>query len=444
MSKLIPIINPTAGKDSDGFVEGGIKETSYVAALFNILIAGNVYSYRKDTTASGSFQFTDIATTISDDTISDTEPFGSTANMSANDTWLIACDHKVKVLYVKIETGSEGIWTGTGLKFYDSSDKLTANNELLNVTDPSNGLRNAGIHKIVLPTSSSEAFSPIPGDIASRKWIIIKLNGFTGVTRAPKISRVWIEHDESNITYLDMTTEVNGSLATAPVSPTDTLFPVIGNTAYFCTENIALAQERYQYRRTPDVWTIAHEYLANDETWKTLPNWQDASNDWANGPSVVSNTFQKYQASWTVPSDFGQKTLTFPLIQGGTVSYTGYWVRMRAVSVEIPGPTTLGLARYRARQFGASNAYGEYEKHAVTYTVLTYSLGTKPTAPITLAFINNVNGQTATAIIPNDTLESGTLLTQKLDINLSIAAGESRMLKIVEGGSANVFSYRLQ
>lgn len=444
MTKLIARIAPDAGVNSDGFVEGSIKETTFIAAMTNLAIATNVYSYRKDTNNSGSVQFTDISSTIRDDTVADTEPFGTTANMSANDAWLIACDHSIQRFYVKIESGSEGIWAGTGLKFYSSSDGLTAGHELMGVIDPSNGLRNSGIHKITLPTYSPSTFSPIPGDISSRKWVMIKLDGFTGVTRAPKVSRLWIEHDEANVAYLNFTNDVNGAL-TIPTTPiTDTLFPFVDMSAYFCTSNPMTALVTYVFRHNEDVWTMAEEYLASDNTWKLVPNLVDGTNDWATGPATQQTTPTRTELSWTKPNDWSAKTLSFRMDATTTETHTGYWFRRRITSVEVPGPTLVGITRHRAKQYGANNAYGVYEKDAKTYTALTYSLGTKPTADIQLAFINNVTGQTSTVIIPSTVLESGELANPYLDVNLTIAAGESRLLRVVSGGSASSFSYKLQ
>lgn len=260
MSKLIARLAPDAGANSDGFVEGAIRETTYVAVIANAAMSNTIYSHRKDTSASG-VQFTDISSTISNDTIDDTEPFGTTLTMSANDLWFIACDQIVQHIYIKIEPGSEGIWAGTGLKFYDSTDGITPSHELLGITDSTNGLRNSGIFKITLPESTAVNFSPIPGDIASKKWIVVKLDGFTGVTRAPKVSRIWLEHDVTNIRYVDGTARANGDIAVAPILVNDTIFPSAGLAVYSCTANPASSMIAYSFRGYADIWTMVFEYL---------------------------------------------------------------------------------------------------------------------------------------------------------------------------------------
>lgn len=89
-------IGPTAGPDSDGIDWGRVNQTPLTAALSNAMSAPNVYAYRKNVSATG-VQFLPIADPMTTHT-----PFGTAAEMSAGDEYLLACDNPVERFYFQV------------------------------------------------------------------------------------------------------------------------------------------------------------------------------------------------------------------------------------------------------------------------------------------------------------------------------------------------------
>lgn len=282
---IIPVVSATAGEDDDGSLVGRVLGSNFADAFANVRLAAQAYVYRKDV-AGTTFSFEDVSAAANDDTPSDFLPFGTTAQMSAGDECLIACEHHIKELYFRIAT--PGVWTGT-IEIRYSTNGQTANATLQNVVDGTNGFRaTAGVYGIsfTVPTDIV-AFSPVPGEIASRRWLVLKPT-VTAVTTAPVLSRIWINHTDESVTYLNPT--INDSILTGPSAPQHppTYFPTVDSAVHFAFSNPAFGIERNIYRRQENVRTRVLEYLASDGTWKTLTGVNDPSSDYTNGPATLT------------------------------------------------------------------------------------------------------------------------------------------------------------
>lgn len=394
---IIPEISPTAGVNSDGVVLGSVSESDFIAALTDVPISDVVYALRKDVTGT-TFTFTNISTPAGDDTTSDFLPWGTTAQMTAGDELFIACDHAKAELFFKIDT--PGVWDGS-IQIRYSSNGQTANTILQNVVDGTNGFRaSAGIYSVTftIPTDIV-AFSPVPGDIASRQWFVIKPT-ITGVTTAPILSRVWVRH--SDTTVVDLSSLINEDIITQGQGhghPPD-IFPTIDSSVYYAFPNPAYGMERDIYLKAGNTRTRVVEYLATDNTWKTLPGWTDPSNDYTNGPSPQAVNPTRYSVRWTMPSDWLAKAKSFTT-NSGTVSYTGYWIRERTTAVSQFGPMIVTVANISARQFGNMNTTGVELRQSMSVLGITVLNATTPNTTDSVCQIANMTtGQASSFTIP--------------------------------------------
>jgi len=391
-SFILPSISPTA--NGDGSLIGSVNETDFTASFNDKHISDVVYVYRKNV-AGQSFSFDDISTAAGNDTTSDFLPFGTNAQMSAGDELYISCDHNQEELFFKIDT--PGVWTGT-LDIKYSSNGTTANATLQGVVDNSNGFRNsAGVYRISFTKPTDiQAFSPVPGDILSKKWFVFKPT-ITAVTTAPILSRVWIHHDQHLLT--DVTTAAND--VSVPSSTPETFFPTVDSAHYFSFANPAMGLVRNVHQASANVRTRQLEYYANDNIWKPLQNISDPSNDYKAGSLTYSATPVQYIVGWSVPTDWSSKTLEFNT-SSGTVNSTGYWIRNRTASVQAYGPAQSTKYTIRAKQFGNSNTSGYQVPVATTLRMITIDepLSMSGSGAVTLQISNLSTGASATATIP--------------------------------------------
>lgn len=437
-------LSATAGTSSDGIVRGAVAQSLVAKAITSTQTSDTVYAIRKD--SGVGFNFIDISTQAISGTTDAFEPWGPTSSFSSGDALYVACNEDVKELYFQITT--PGAWTGTGLSVFDSSDGITAGRQLTVTTDETNGFRaSAGIRKLAFtaPATPSQAFSPVPGDIASRKWIVIKPNGLTAATTPPKLSRVWIIHPDNEVTYRDFTTTTTAALTDTDFTATpDTVFYIVGSTVMYVFPFLTYGLDHTIHRKLADVVTFAHEYLATDDTWKPLQNFVDPSNDRKNGPAALGDPTQTFPIRWSIPVDWTEKTITYPLTVGGNVVTTGYFIRQRVTAVATTGPTATPLTRSRCRSFGVANSSGIYHKNAITYGAVTFDIGVPSAASAAVQFVNINTGQASTVTIPASTRSSGAITGQRLDCSLAMAAGQSLLVTHAGGGTLMDIEMRLQ
>jgi len=285
-SHLLPFVSPTSGDREDGELIGSVLESDFTGCFSDVRLAGAVFAYRKDVSGN-TFTFDDLSTALNSDATGDAQPFGSTAQMGAGDLLYIACDHRIKHLYFKVSTA--GAWTGT-VAFKCSTDGVSANHTLT-VTDDSNGFRaGTGVYRMqfTLP-SNITSFSPVPGSVASRMWIVMEPSVSGTPTTAPVLSQAWAEHEDGDLVYTNLSTLINQDiLGPSGSGHSATFFPTVGSSVYIAYQNVPKGMKREVYQRRANIRTRVYEYLAADNTWKTLTGATDPSNDYLNGPSTLT------------------------------------------------------------------------------------------------------------------------------------------------------------
>lgn len=395
-SHIIPVLSLTSGSNNDGALIGDVLETDFAAALTDVHIADSILVYRKDKTGSG-FIFEDVSTPAGDDTISDFLPFGSNTQMSNGDELYLSCDTDIEALFFRIAT--PGAWTGT-IEIRYSNSGQTANMLVQNIVDNTNGFRaSAGIYRIsfTVPTDLV-AFTPVPGEIPSKKWLVIKANA-TAITTAPVLTRAWLhcaDHD-----FIDLSTGINQDIISQGAGHPPNFFPIVDSATYYAFSNPAFGMERDIYRRQDNVRERVAEYYANDNTWKPLQGWNDPSDDFRNGPATQAATATRYSVRWTVPSDWSSKTLSF-ITNSGTVQKTGYWIRIRTTSVTAYQPAQTTLSNVSARQFGDANTEGIKVPVATTIRAITLDepLAISGTGENIVQIFNLTKGTSVSATLP--------------------------------------------
>lgn len=429
----IPEISATAGALNDGIVLGKVNQSLLTNVISNIVTAGIIYAYRRDSSASG-YNFIDVSADAVSEIDNSFAPFGETTTFSANDALYISCDRSIKDIYAQITT--PGVYTGS-IEIYDSTDGKTANRQLT-IADGTNNFKNtAGIYKIAIehPATESVSFSPIPGEVPERNWLMIKLKNFTSPTTSPKLRRMWLTHHDHDIEYTDVTSVVNGawsnnSFATA----NDTYFYTDTTTTYYAFPFLAYGMDINMYRRVPDVVDRVKEYLAADGTWKQLQNVSDGTNDYENGPAILGTTGQEYAIRWSIPSDWDLKTLSFAMGDSTTKIVTGYFMRHRATTAKSYGPVNSLLLRGRGRVFGADNSDGfmKFLSARALGRVCVSQIGVPSSTAVTIQLTNINTGLGASFTVPANSIGPVFL---DLSPQLAVNVDDEILLAHVSGGS---------
>lgn len=422
----IPILSSTAGVDSDGVIFGSVAQSPMDFLASKRVDATTVKVFARDEN-SGNFTFTELSSPGSDSTANDTPIFGSLSTMSALDTAFISDTDTPVSIHVQI--GTSGVYTGTGIKLYDSVDGVIAGRQLTGVVDPTNGFRAApGWYEITWtpPVTPGVAFSPVPGDIPSRKYIMIALDGFTGVTTAPVLSRVVVSLATDGQKYTDVTSIANGPLNVSFSLPD--YFPAVGEESIFHFTDPAYGLENYVFQaRTPGIETVVWEYLRNDNTWQPVPNLVDLSD---NSTITPSTSPEDFTTRWTIPSDWTPMTYSIPMSDLTTHTATAYWMRVRVTAVSSSGFITPAIHRFRARKFGAANTTGIVTPTAKTFTYLNIPSIGGLSGNDTVAQITNMNTGRASAF----TIPASPTLPLNYDItDISFSANDKYSYQWVSG-----------
>lgn len=434
---IIAELSPTAGTNSDGFVDSTVNETLVTANMDTVENCDNdtLKVYRIDR-SSGSMQIVDITTDATSGVTNQCKPFGTSAQFSDGDEFLIACAEEVQAILFQVNTAA--VHTAT-LKVYDSTDGIWASN-LLTVTDNGNAFKSTGWHYITLPDNASRVSWKPSNDPAlamvSTKYFRIKLEGIVSGNTPPQLSEIVLIR--KTFKWADHTTEVNGDTATAPGAQTH--YPWEGSTWMMCFSNPAYRAEVYMSLIQTNVITDVHEYLAADDTWKSLMGWVNSTNDFTTGPAVLGNPVQKLPISWNTPSDWDSKAQVFILDNDTTVTYTGYWIRERTTGVTTYGDHASPRYRLRARQYGSDNVTGERVFSAQTVKGINiYSMTTPNVSDINCEIVNLSTGAASAFVVP-----ANPVLPLAIDIpDIAFAAGDERGRRVVSGGTAIGVQYEL-
>lgn len=426
-------ISSAAGELNDGVVRGSINRSILLGSYTNLLVATSVSAIRRDTT-SGIVTYTDVSADATSNVDNQFLPWGTDTAFSGDDEiWVVNGDKNINEIYVQITT--PGVWTGTGLQVLESVDGETLT-PVQNLVDTSNGLRNAaGIYKISFSANTANRKTVSPQfEQTKKKYVVIRPNGLTAKTTSPKLKMMWLVDNENNNTWANALTETNKTLTDSDFSTylSTTIFPTIGNESRFAFSGLSIGVYDAVYRGISNNFTVAVEYLASDNTWKTLPDYVDASANFTNASTTYSSTPTYFYRKWSIPSDWAIKTLTHA---PETAAITAYWIRRRITAVSTFGPLPIYLYRRRSLTFGSGFANGIYHKSAESYSYLTYDIGSPSTTNTVISFVNAITGQTRSVTIPANSTNSGSLTSGRLDFasTLSIGAGEMLLISYVSG-----------
>lgn len=432
---IIPELSPTAGTNADGFADSTVNETLLTANMDTVENCdnGGLKCYRIDR-SSGSMQIVDITTDAISGTTNQFKPFGTSVTFNDGDEFLIACGEEVHAMLFEVNTVAAHNAT---LRVYDSTDGVWASN-LLTVTDNGNGFKTSGWHYILLPDNASRVAWKPSNDPAlamtSAKYFRVKLDGIISGNTPPQLSEIVLIR--KIFKWADHTTSVNGDTAVAPAA--ESHYPWEGSSQLWCFSNPAYRMEVYMHLVQTAVITDAHEYLASDNTWKSLTGWVNSTNDFTTGPVVLGDPVQKLPITWSIPADWASKAQTFTLNNDTTVTYTGYWIRERTVSVSTYGDHLSPRYRLRARQFGSENVSGERIFSAQTVKGINIKSVTTPnTTDVVCEVVNLSTGKVSAFTIP-----ANPSLPLAIDIaDLAFAIGDERGIRVVSGGTINACQY---
>lgn len=428
ISLMLPELSADAGPASDGVVRGRVNQSLFTRVVSNVQLANAIYAIRKDISGS-SFAFSDVSALAVGTVSNGLEPWGGNAAMSAGDELYVACDNLVREMYFDIDT--PGVWTGN-MEIAYSSDGITANKTAQGLSDGTNGFRNAdGIYRVAFTAPTDiVSFSPVPGLVTSRKWLVVRPANVGTVTTSPKLKRLWLLHGDGDVTYGDFSTHANAALTSNDFSALpSTIFPSVGGELVFVLPFLGYGVDFVVHQKMANVQTRTHEYLASGGAWKSLPNFSDASNDFTSGPASTSEASQTFAVRWTIPDDWTEKTVTF----AGVGSITGYLVRWRTTAVSTYGPTPTPWFRARCRAFGASNAAGLRFHSAQTLRgAMLAHIGVGNATMSVLNLVNANTGRGTPLSVPANSIAP---LHVDLSPALAIAAGEGLIVAHQSGGA---------
>lgn len=299
--------------------------------------------------------------------VADTPLFGTNATMSANDEFYISDTRTLKELWANVITA--GVFTADGIDIFDSTNGTTFNRQLTGVVDNTNAFRNLGWRNITWTQPATAgvalALAPTSNDAAlntARLWYKVKLRNFTAVTTAPVLARITPIFVDAEQKWSDLSGLVGFSITSHAGSPLInlTFFPVEGDEVLITFANPARGYSIYSFRKnlTPADAVVAYEYFASDNTWKPLASLVDESNDYRNGPTVLTEPPTHFDLSFTTPTDWTEKTIELPLTNGNTLTVTGFHIRRRFTAVPTKSEIQGAVVSIRAKQYGSANTSG--------------------------------------------------------------------------------------
>ena len=427
---IIPIVSPTAGDNADGFVDSAVLQTSLAASMETVenCNAADFKAYRLDRT-SGALQIVDVTVDALSGNANQFKPFGTSAQFSDGDEFIIACDEDVQAMLFKVDTAAVHNATMT---VYDSTDGIWATNSIA-FTDESTAFKTTGWHYILLPDNASRvAWKPSSDPtlaIPLKKYYRVRLDGVVGGNTPPQLSEITLIR--KTFRWQDHTADDNGSTTVAPAAHQH--YPWTGSIKTWAFDNIAYRIEVYMHLTQTNVISDTHEYLASDNAWKPMTGWSNSTNDFTVGPGVLGNPVQQLPITWNIPSDWASKAQTFILSDGSSVTKTGYWIRERTTGVTSYGEHNNPLYRLRARQFGNANTTGQEIFSAKTLLgVSIIGMTEKNTATMECEVVNLSTGKASAFTVPaNPTLPLNINVT-----DLAFAEGDKRGTRCVSGGTA--------
>lgn len=421
---ILTELSPTTGNGTGVPSETGSVSESLLAGFFDTQERClNPVVYRLDR-STGSLSIIEDTVNAVSASANAFMPFNSNSDEIA-----INCEEDFQGVLMRIDTVSNNASGVITVK--DSIDGVWASNALT-VTDNTNKFKNSGWHYITIPDNANRKAFKFSNDPAlntpSGNYVLIGLSGMAVGEVYPKISNLILIR--KNLRYDDHTTSANGDMAVAPAEGTH--YPWTASAKIWGFPNIAYGMEVYMHLASTSVITDVHEYLASDNTWKTLSGWVNDTNDFTVGPANLGDPVQKLPIRWTPPADWAKKSKTFTLDNGSTVTIEAYWIQMRTLTVTSYGPKINPRFRLRARQFGNQNTTGV---QALTQEVIRGIRFYGATIVNTTEISGNIINMSTGAFVPF-TIPANPTFPLNVDItDLTIPTGERYGIMITVGGT---------
>lgn len=261
-------------------------------------------------------------------------------------------------------------------------------------------------------------------------WYKIKLKTFTSATTAPILSRIIGIFPDTGRKYVNITSVVNGSTTVIPPTAAS-FFPTNEDEVVVVTTDPLRAFVTYTFLAIQDFGGYKFQYLSTDGTRKSFTNLVDPSNGFRNGPTVATTPPTRFETTWTLPADAAKATQSYPMMDGTTQTFTGYFMYLTPINVnpvgEYPGAGTVR----RAKQLGTPNVVGISRLTPSVLRGIDVNRIGFISADTTFQVVNMTTGNS----VPIE-IKSTDLLPKTYDIpDMSFAAGDVEGLLYESGGA---------
>jgi hypothetical protein len=416
-----------AGHNADGIVRGLIDQSLFTKMYDSIESMETVYAFNLDL-SGGNVDFTDYTTEATSGVPNSFLPWGSNATFSLGDAVYLASDEPT--IEVRFTINTPGVWTGGGVVVLDSTNGTSANRTLTGVVDTTNGFRNGpGTYSISWPDPAIPrvAWSPVPGFIPSRKWIVIKPDGYISSTTSPKMSMTYMMG--GGVDFEDDTSVWNAAMSDGSFGVVPDVVYMADSSEIFVFPAAGPGMDIEVHRKATNTRNVALEYYSISGTWRPFTNLNDPSDWLKNGPATLGvDPPELFRLRWDQPPDWDIMALTIQESGVGPVVLTGAIMRARVTSITTVAPQPAALARGRARSLNASGAV--IHLASATYTALTFEAGVPPASDTVVQFLNINSRASATVTFPAGIKSSCELALERLVLSRSLTIGAGDALLI--------------
>jgi len=418
----------------DNLVIGSIFKSLIVSHLVSQNLANEVFCYRRDT-SQGEVTFIPCSEEVQSDD-PNFFPFGTDETISKDNSFIISSgSQKAAKAFLQIVTSA--VYIGSGIEIWYSTDGLTANKQLSNVIDASNGCRNSpNIYKISWDAPTDiVSYSPVPGDIESRQWFHLKFADNTAnILKAPVLTFIKIELALEDISYMDATEIDNGDIddGNFPFEHV-TRFETVGVENIFAFANPATGANVYYYR-PPLTRYVSTSYYWSNTGWKTTL-YEDNMPETNIYSPPPSGEYNLREIRWDMVIDWISSTKTFIMIDGSTIEVTGYFVKQVITDIIDYGSTLIPLSRTRILELEKSKAQGMIIKSANTFTEVTFTCSIPSPIDCKIRLFGVNHGHSAEFIIPANTRSSWELLGNKILLSrpLTLTSDDQLLMECIYG-----------
>jgi hypothetical protein len=426
-------ISDHAGHDNDGIVRGVISQSLFNSMYDSIESVEPVYAFNLDLTGN-NVDFTDYTTEATSGVSNSFLPWGTNSTFSAGDAVYLASDEPT--IEIRFTINTAGVWVGTGLEVLDSTDGLTANRVLTGVVDTSNGFRNGpGTYSVkwTNPATPRVDWSPVPGFIPARKWIVIRPIGFVSATVSPKMSMTYMMG--GGVDFENDTSVWNAPMSDATFGTVSDVVYQVNSSEIFAFPAAGPGMDIEVHRKTANVRDVALEYYSISGTWRAFTNLDDPSDWMRNGPATLGGSpAVLYHIRWDQPADWDIMSMTIEESGVGPVILTGAFMRARVTTVSNIAPQVAPLARARARSLNVSG--GVIHLASASYSALMFDVGVPPAVDTVAQLLNINTGASATVTFPSGVKSSCNLPLERLPLSrpLAVGYGEALLITWQSGG----------